>query len=270
MSASTTSYVIDQPTFLLTIGSASTGLNSAVATVSMRNQDPAVDGIYLNSGPLVGGGNLGFDYSDCNGSSFNSSNPLTNVGMWSGPFYCVFNFVVAGPGVFLDLNLLTFSISLPTTGTPVCFGDGSSTACPCGNNSTVGSSSGCLNSLTLGGKLLALGAASIGGDTLVLNASNITGPGLFFQANALSGPVPQFGDGLLCAGVGIIRLGVVFPTANAAAYPGGLTPNPISVGGAPIAAGDTKFYQCWYRDAAAFCTPATFNLTSALSITWGA
>ncbi|MDZ4774448.1 MAG: hypothetical protein SGI72_15075 [Planctomycetota bacterium] len=138
----------------------------------MRNQDPAVDGIFLNTDPLVGGGNFGFDYSSCNGALFNSSDPLTNIGTWSGQFYCVFNVVVAGPGVFLDLNLLTFAISLPETGTPNCFGDASSTACPCSNNSTPGANVGCLNSSAVGGQLRGMGAASLASDTLVLSASS--------------------------------------------------------------------------------------------------
>jgi hypothetical protein len=27
-------------------------------------------------------------------------------------------------------------------------------------------------------------------------------------------------------------------------------------------------YQLWYRNAAAFCTPSTFNLTNGLDVTW--
>jgi hypothetical protein len=77
-----------------------------------------------------------------------------------------------------------------------------------------------------------------------------------------------FGDGMLCAAVGIIRLGVVFPTAGVASYPGGITPSPISVAGAPIAATDVKHYQCWYRDAAPFCGTDTFNLTQGVTLTW--
>lgn len=56
--------------------------------------------------------------------------------------------------------------------------------------------------------------ASVVTDTLVLTATDIPGPGLFFQASGLAvTPIP-FGDGHLCAAVGIIRLGVVFPTSG--------------------------------------------------------
>jgi hypothetical protein len=79
---------------------------------------------------------------------------------------------------------------------------------------------------------------------------------------------------MLCASSGIVRLGVVFPDGSGlAAYPGGLTPNPIHVAGGAVA-GDTRHYQCWYRDAGesspgvSFCTPATYNLTQGVTLTW--
>jgi hypothetical protein len=163
-------------------------------------------------------------------------------------------------------------VAASSIGTPFCFGDGSGTACPCGNSGLAGN--GCANSsFVSGAHLTATGnaGASAGTDTLVLTASNITGPGLFFQGTgtAAGGAGFPFGDGLLCVSAGIIRMGIVFPTGNSASYPGGLTPAPIHVAGAPIAAGDLRHYQCWYRDAVAFCAPDTFNLTQGLSVTFG-
>jgi hypothetical protein len=93
---------------------------------------------------------------------------------------------------------------------------------------------------------------------------------MFIQANGTGGPIP-FGDGILCATVGIIRMGVVFPTGGAASYPGGLTPNPIHIAGAPVLAPTaTKHYQCWYRDiVVGFCNVDGFNMSNSLAITWG-
>jgi len=71
----------------------------------------------------------------------------------------------------------------------------------------------------------------------------------------------------LCSGGAIARLGVVFPVGTTAIYPGGLTPNPIHIGGA-TAAGDVRNYQCWYRDAVPFCTASNFNLTQSVALTW--
>jgi hypothetical protein len=39
------------------------------------------------------------------------------------------------------------------------------------------------------------------------------------------------------------------------------------VTGAIAAPGD-RYYQVWYRNAAAFCGPDTFNLTNGLRVTW--
>ncbi|MBL8857068.1 MAG: hypothetical protein JNL28_01005 [Planctomycetes bacterium] len=261
-------YAIDMPTFVLTIGANSTGM-SGPANVGMQNAFPVSDGVRLFSAPLAGGGNFAFEFG-APATLFTSTDPLMNVGSWSGFFYTSFNFAVQGPSVFLDLNLLTFSISLPTTGTPVCFGDGSGTACPCGNNSPAGSMVGCLSSFAMGGRLLATGAASVGADTLLLQANQLpNGPGLYFQGTSIAGTGIAFGDGLLCATGVITRLGVVFASGNASTYPSGAMPVPISVGGS-CSPSDIRQYQLWYRDGdPTFCTPSTFNLTNALTITWG-
>jgi hypothetical protein len=154
----------------------------------------------------------------------------------------------------------------PTVAVPFCFGDGSSVACPCGNVGLAGR--GCANSNagSTGGLLAASGTASVGADSLVLTASDITGPALFYQGTGTSDIA--FGDGKLCAAVGIIRMGIVFPTGVTASYPGGLTPNPISIAGLVPAGGGVRYYQAWYRDAVSFCTASTFNLTNALALTW--
>jgi len=76
----------------------------------------------------------------------------------------------------------------------------------------------------------------------------------------------SFGDGLLCASGTIQRLGVKFSTGGTSAYPGVGDPS-LSVAGA-LVAGDTRYYQQWYRDALVFCTANTFNLTNGVSMSW--
>jgi hypothetical protein len=152
-----------------------------------------------------------------------------------------------------------------------CSGDGTGTACPCANNGTP--NSGCASSTFAGGARLAasgIAGASLVTDTLRLTANDIPGPGLFFQGDGLfaGGMGMAFGDGLLCAGGTITRLGVVFPTGSWASYPGGTTPNPIHIAGGTVS-GDVRHYQCWYRDANLFCTTATYNLTQGVTVTWG-
>jgi hypothetical protein len=153
----------------------------------------------------------------------------------------------------------------------VCFGDGSGTACPCGNNSLVGQMAGCVSSLGLAGRVDSIGIASISADTLVLQGSEVpNGPGLYFRGSALfGGPGLSFGDGLLCAGGAIIRMGVVFAAGNVSSYPGGSTPAPIHLAGLS-AAGDTHYYQLWYRDSdLGYCIAASaFNTTNAIEVLW--
>jgi hypothetical protein len=152
--------------------------------------------------------------------------------------------------------------------TSFCAGDGSGTACPCGNDAPAGSGVGCLNSLGNGAALAASGNASISADTLSLDGSGMpNSSALYFQGTmrVAAGAGAAFGDGLRCAGGTVIRLGTKTNVNGSSSYPSGSTP--ISVKGAD-AAGNVRQYQCWYRNAAAFCTPSTFNLTNGVEVTW--
>jgi hypothetical protein len=152
----------------------------------------------------------------------------------------------------------------------ICFGDGSGTACPCGNASDPGDHAGCLNSLGNGGVLDAGGQASVANDTLQLDAQDMpNSSALFFQGTARvqGGLGAVFGDGLRCAGGALVRLATKTNAAGRSQYPengdatiavrGGCTPGAVRV------------YQVWYRNAAAFCAAATFNLTNAVEVSWG-
>jgi hypothetical protein len=154
-------------------------------------------------------------------------------------------------------------------GVAFCFGDGSGTACPCGNNSPVGNNEGCLSSIGMGGKLGSLGTPSLAADTLVLTGSQMpNSSALYFQGTTQigAGAGSSFGDGLRCAGGSVVRLGTKTNVGGASQYPGAGSP-PVSVKGLVTAPG-VRDYQCWYRNAAAFCTTSTFNLTNGLEITW--
>jgi hypothetical protein len=156
-------------------------------------------------------------------------------------------------------------------GTPFCIGDsvGPHTACPCGNSSATVDQVGCLNSLSTGGKLRATGVASLGGDTALLQGSQMpNSSALYFQGTIQqnSGNGSLFGDGLRCAGGAVIRLGTTTNVSGSSTYPFGAA-QPIHIKGAITSPG-VRTYQCWYRNAASFCTPSTFNLSNGLEITW--
>ncbi|MBL8856932.1 MAG: hypothetical protein JNL28_00285 [Planctomycetes bacterium] len=155
------------------------------------------------------------------------------------------------------------------SGIAFCFGDGSGTACPCGNESSIGANAGCLNSLASAGKLVAAGTASITADTLVLSGSGMPNGGvLYFQGTTsnASGCGIAFGDGLLCASGSIVRLGIHFNMAGASQFPAAGDASISSAG--LVAAPGLRSYQAWYRDATAFCSSATYNLTNGWWAVW--
>jgi hypothetical protein len=155
--------------------------------------------------------------------------------------------------------------------TSFCFGDGTGTACPCGNNSAPGSGSGCLNSFGQGGLLAATGTNSVATDSVVLTSSGLPNgtTALFFQGTTqTSGGLGQvFGDGLRCAGGAIIRIGTRVATGGVAVYPGVGNPS-VSVKGLVPVTGGTFHYQAWYRNSAVFCTSSLFNLSNGVTIPW--
>jgi len=152
-------------------------------------------------------------------------------------------------------------------GSPFCSGDGSATACPCGNGAA---GKGCPNSVhPSGGNLAASGTASTTADTLVLTSSGMPNSwALYFQGTTqiASGAGVVFGDGLFCAGGTVIRLDTQLNSGGTSHYPGAGDPW-VSVRG-QVTAPAVRTYQVWYRNAAAFCTPATFNLTNGVEIVW--
>jgi plastocyanin len=164
----------------------------------------------------------------------------------------------------------TITVNGPAaTGTPYCPGDGSGTACPCANNSAVGAHAGCLNSLGSGGTLTATGTPSVSADSVVLAGGAMPdSSALYFQGTTqvAAGAGGAFGDGLRCAGGSVVRLGLKTNAGGASTWPSGGDPALSVKGGAT--AGSTLNYQVWYRNAAAFCTASTFNLTNGYSVTW--
>ncbi|MFO0687052.1 MAG: hypothetical protein U0234_33615 [Sandaracinus sp.] len=153
-------------------------------------------------------------------------------------------------------------------GAAFCFGDDSGTPCPCANPSAP-ATGGCMSSLGLGGALRASGVASVGADTLRLVAWDLpNSTTLYFQGSTQEngGAGTLLGDGLLCVGGSLVRLGAKTNAGGGSSYPQA-GDAPVSVRGAATA-GATLRYQGWYRNAAAWCTSATFNLTNGYEVLW--
>lgn len=75
-----------------------------------------------------------------------------------------------------------------------------------------------------------------------------------------------FGDGLRCAGGGLVRLQVRFCDAGGVSY----TTIPLGAKGG-VSPGDSRHYQCWYRNQS---TPACglgvneFNTSNGFEVSW--
>jgi hypothetical protein len=158
-------------------------------------------------------------------------------------------------------------------GTPLCFGDGSASACPCANSGREGR--GCQNSAGGGGAVLfATGTTSP--DTVVLRSSGELPSALsiFLQGNASISPV-VYGDGIRCVGGTLRRLYTKSASGGEAVAPGpgdpSITLRSAQVG-VPIPADGRRYYQVYYRDAnPGFCAApqgSTFNVSSAVRINW--
>jgi hypothetical protein len=157
---------------------------------------------------------------------------------------------------------------LDTSSVLYCSGDGSGTSCPCGNAGAAGH--GCANSANAAGaNLTCIGIASLASDSLLLAGSGMTNSSvLYFQGTTqvVAGNGAPFGDGLRCAGGSVVRLSTKTNVGGSSQYPDAGDAS-VSVRG-QIASPGVRSYQCWYRNAAAFCQPQTFNLTNGLQVTW--
>jgi hypothetical protein len=142
-----------------------------------------------------------------------------------------------------------------------CFGDGSTTACPCGNASAAGE--GCANSSGSGGITTALGPLSAAADDLRFQAWQLPHGtfAMLFQGNdAIPGIVVA--DGLRCVGTNLVRFGARPTGANGVATWG---PGLATAGG--WTGGQTRQFQTWYRNLSGPCGAGT-NMTSAVSVSF--
>lgn len=148
---------------------------------------------------------------------------------------------------------------------PYCFGDGSFRPCPCGNESALGGGAGCLHAPARGGELAAQGGTSVSADDLTFVACDLN-PNqaalLFVALERVDDPAtPPLGDGLRCAGLGVVRLGIRVPDASGSAEWG---PGLAATGG--WSDGDLRRFQVWYRDVAGGPCGNTFNTTNGVEV----
>jgi hypothetical protein len=156
-------------------------------------------------------------------------------------------------------------------GVPFCAGDGLdpavTTPCPCANTGAPGH--GCASSVVAAGGLLG-STGTTAADDVVLQGSSMpaTVSCIYLQGDQLADVV--FGDGVRCAGGTLLRLRTKTNVGGASAFPDSVETVTLSQrGGVVPGIGVVRYYQTYYRNAAAaFCPPATFNVTNGLQITW--
>jgi len=157
-----------------------------------------------------------------------------------------------------------------TTGSRFCSGDGTAGACPCG----VGDwQAGCPNAETDGAVLDGAGRPRTNVDTLALVVrglpTNTVVAFLLGSSKVNGGSGTTFGDGLRCVGGNIVRLATRHSANGIATWGFGVPGAPLLSlqSGVPLG-GDVRYYQAWYRNAAPFCTTATYNLTNGFEVSW--
>ena len=210
------------------------------------------------------------------GRTFNSSSWTTEhfqLTAWNGQsVHLRFRFWAGdyqyndGLGWFVDDVQIVES---PDVAIAQCLGDGTYRPCPCNNQGGPGR--GCATSFNPNGaRMVASGVPNVSADTLVLttDGGSDSATTIFQGGDYHSVPWQSFGgDGLTCMMGQLRRIASLPAVGGTMAYP---TPgaDPISVRGGLTALGGTRYYAARFRNALAFCTANTFNVTQQLAITW--
>jgi hypothetical protein len=180
-------------------------------------------------------------------------------------------------GATNELDNIDVGLQTCDVGVAYCFGHlGSSNICPCGNENDNSDplGAGCANAyFSAGARLGASGIASITNDTVVLAGTRgqPSNSSMFFQANNnKDGAFIWLDNGIQCAGGGLIRLKVKMNDANGDAVS---SPMVITARSAQfnhvIVAGETLYYQWWYRENDDICqADDDANTSNGYQITW--
>jgi hypothetical protein len=170
--------------------------------------------------------------------------------------------IAAGTSFDFDLNGVPDECEA-TSGLLFCFGDGTGSACPCGNISLAGE--GCAHSSGRGAKLFNSGSTSVQLDNarpacvqLPPNKALLFFGGLGVQAGGNGLP---FYGGLLCTTVNKRFGGQISSPAGTA-----LLLAPVFKSGNLIQPGSTWNFQTWFRDSAQSPCGTKVNLSNGLRI----
>lgn len=181
----------------------------------------------------------------------------------------VYSYDTAGGTLTGDIsNTATIRIAPEPAG--FCYGE--PVACPCNNGGGPGE--GCLNSTGMGGLLSATGSVSVTADDLVLVATQVPANmyGVFVVGGGTNNIV--FGDGLRCVSPGPTGLhrfnppDLSSPAGILTRGPGIVAYSGIFPSGGQIQAGNTYYFQAWFRDPFSGPCGSGWNLTNGLEATF--
>ncbi|MAF64326.1 MAG: hypothetical protein CMJ84_01530 [Planctomycetes bacterium] len=145
---------------------------------------------------------------------------------------------------------------------PFC-GGGAGPPCPCSRTAPLGA--GCRNSTGSAGLATASGSSGAADDDLSIHASGLVAgaPALLLAGDqALADGVgTPLGDGILCIGTNVVRLGLALVDGTRRASWGPHLPS--AAGWNP---GVTRYLQVWYRDPDGRCGTG-FNFTNGIRVT---
>ncbi len=173
----------------------------------------------------------------------------------------------------LALERFELRTSRSELGASSCFGDGSATPCPCGNDDTQHAGhGGCLNQSGNGARLSVRGSRSIAEDTLLFDVEGaspstfgvlVSGDNLLGGGSGVIGAPPA--EGLRCVGGAATRHG------SRALDPGGANTNSwnasLQLNG--FVAGQTRHFQLRYRvDPLVGPCGTDQNTSQAISVTF--
>jgi plastocyanin len=132
----------------------------------------------------------------------------------------------------------------------------------------VAAGSGCPNSTNLGGRMMGGGTASVAADDLLLVVDQLptNKSALVFRGTAQASP-SVFYDGYLCTGGSLYRFHVINSGAGGTITQGPGNVAQSSASAAPITAGQTWNFQCYYRDVLSACNNQV-NISNGYSVTF--
>ena len=254
-------YTIDASSFLIEANGNTVDMSTGSGSLVLIDGFPVSDRLQINATGLPSGYTFSFDVG-FTGATFDSLDITEQFGFYDFATLTSYNINMGGAG-FMSIEFESVEIAASDLGAPMCFGDGSSGACPCANESTVGAGEGCANSTGVGAVLTAIGSGTVAADDAVFTVSQAR-PGQ--TAMLVQGQIAintPFKDGILCMGGNTYR---IEPFGLDASGQGSTSSSVVTEGN--VMPGQTRYYQVWYRDPAVSPCGSGSNFSNGLEVNW--